>query len=370
MPWKPSAVPFDRPARLISLVRPRALFDFGLVLILCVGCVPTISKPRGEKHLASLSEAEAQQHAGRYEEAVASYKAAAASAERRVDRDEALYRASRVLARMNRHAEAIALCDELGAAEPPARRTLRARLDAARYRLLVGEEARADQDLRKLVMQHPDEGAGKSALRLLLSRHVEGAASPEVALVWVREFAAQTANDSTAETLMNVEAELLLALDRRDEARKKLEEQVARFPYPKGHRWDDALYRLANLSLDAQDPKAAIAYLESMIAVHEQSIGIGSYTRPLFSKAALRIARIYRDDVKDVDAALKAYGRVRSEFPRSLVADDALHEEAELLMARGQREQACDLLRSVVEDNEVGSARRHAEEQVSAECGP
>jgi tetratricopeptide (TPR) repeat protein len=337
--------------------------------LLCLGaCVPTISKPRGDKHLKTLAEAEAHQHAGRYEEAVAAYRVAAESAERRVDRDEALYRASRVLARMDRLPEAIALCDELAAAEPPARRTLRARLDGARYRLATGEEARAEADLLKLLLEHPDSGPGKSALRVLLSRHVEAAASHDQALAWIEQLAARVQDAPTAETLLNVKAEVLLSLGRRAEATQALEQQVERFPYPKGHRWDDALYRLADLAMDDGDPKRAIDYLERMIEVHESSHVIGSYTRPMFPKAALRIARIYRDELRDPDAALKAYGRVRSEFPKSLVADDALREEAELLLARGDRDGACSRLRELVAEHEVGAARRHAEERIQAEC--
>jgi tetratricopeptide (TPR) repeat protein len=346
-----------------ELTRP-----FALWLSLAAACVPTISQPRGEQHLAKLAEAEADQHAGRYEEAVAAYKAAAASAERRVDRDEALYRASRVLARMDRLPEAIALCDELAAADPPARRTLRARLDAARYRLSTGEEARAEQDLLRLVLEDPDSGAGKSALRLLIARHVEAATSHDEALAWLDGLLGQVKDAPSQETLLNVKAEVLLALGRRADAIQTLEQQIARFPYPKGHRWDDALYRLADLALDDGDPTRAIGYLEKMIEVHESSFIVGSYTRPLFSKAALRIARIYRDQLHDPAAALKAYGRVRSEFPKSLVADDALQEEAELLFAQGKKDEACALLREVLEQHEVGAARHRAEAQLAKDC--
>jgi tetratricopeptide (TPR) repeat protein len=345
--------------------------DFLRVVLLSsvVACVPTISKPRGEQHLAALARAETDQHAGRYDQAVAEYKAAAASAERRVDRDEALYRASRVLARQGKHQEAIAICDELAAATPPGRRTERAKLDAARYRLALGDDAKAEDELLKLVLEQPDSGAGKSALRVLLSRHVDGAASHEDALAWLRELESKVGDVQTHETLMNVEAELLLSLNQRAEAKKLLEQQVEKYPYPKGHRWDEALSRLADLALDDNDPKAAIAYLDKMVGALESSIMVGSYTRPLMPKSALRIARIYRDNLHDVDAALKAYARVRDKFPKSLVADDALQEEAELRFARGERDKACELLRELVKENEVGSARRRAEASVAEKCG-
>jgi tetratricopeptide (TPR) repeat protein len=188
------------------------------------------------------------------------------------------------------------------------------------------------------------------------------------ALVWVRAFRQDVANSWLGEILLSEEAELLVQLDRRREAMQVLATQVEHYPYPAGLRWEEALWRLADLALDGGQPKQAIAYLERMIAVHEESFLIGSYSRPKFSKAALRIARIYRDELRDDEAAIDAYAHVRSEFPRSLVIDDALAEEAELRLARGERERGCAMLRELVQTFEVGSARRRAEARLAAEC--
>src|SRR5690606_9278181 len=157
----------------------------------------------------------------------------------------------------------------------------------------------------------------RGALRLLVRSHVTDADDPRQSLAFLRSLRAEVGESAIGEVLLSLEADVLLRLGRTDEARRVLEAQIARYPYPRGRLWDDALWRLADLVED-EAPRAAVDYLARMIAVHERSFFMGSYTRPRFSRAALRIARIYRDRLGDVDAALQAYAHVRSEFPRSL----------------------------------------------------
>lgn len=333
------------------------------------GCfAPTLSKPRGKAHLDALAQGEREQHHGLYKQAADSYLRAADAAERRVDRDEALYRQSRVLARAGDLEQAIAICDQIGASEIIARRTLRARLDAARYRLLTGEEERADRDLRELARAHADSAAARSALRMLLQRHVSDVEDKEQALAWIRDFRAEVGESWLGEVLFSEEAELLASRGQTREAIEVFAQQVKTYPYPNGLRWEEALWRMADLALEQGEPKQAIGYLQTMVAVHEESFIIGSYTRPKFSKAAIRIARIYRDELRDSDAAIAAYAHVRSEFPRSIVIDDALAEEAELRLARGDRRRGCAMLRDLVEQFEVGSARRRAQTRLQSDC--
>ncbi|MDB4986211.1 MAG: hypothetical protein JWN04_1389 [Myxococcaceae bacterium] len=337
--------------------------------LLAQGCIaPTISKPRGTVYLDNLTEAAAHQHHGRLKEAAESYQKAADTAERKVDKDEALYRESRTLARMGNYPEAIAICDALGAETTVARRTLRARLDAARYRLLTGEADKADNDLMTLIIDEPESSAARSALRMLAVIHVDEVEDKEEALSWLRQMRNDVISSTLGEPLMSAEAQLLLQLGRKEEAKIVLERQVERYPYPEGSRWDDALWQLADIALENENPKAAIGYLKQMVSKHEYSIIIGSYTRPLMSKAALRIARIYRDDLRDNDAAVDAYEVVRSEFPRSIVVDDSLAEEAELRLAQGDKSKGCDLLRELMEKHEVGSARHRAESRIASQC--
>ncbi len=342
---------------------------FAFAVVVGVACAPTLSKPRGAEHLAALAEAERHQHHGRLDAAAAAYGRAAISAERRVDRDEALYRESRVRARQGDYARAVALCDRIAEAKPKSRRTERAILDGARYRLELGQVQRAEHDLRGLAVGASDSGAASSALRLLLVLHVRDA--PHAAgLGFVRALGAEVREGKVAEVLMHEEAELLIALGRKAEARAVLTQQVARFPYPQGALWDDALYRLADLDEDEGDPRAAITHLDQMLAKGESAVLVGSYTRPKFPDAALRIARLYRDRVRDLDAAVRAFRAVRERFPDSRVVDDALAEEAELWLDRGDPVRGCTLLRQLLAAHEVGAARRRAAARLASDCPP
>ncbi|MET0283934.1 MAG: tetratricopeptide repeat protein [Polyangiales bacterium] len=318
----------------------------------------------------ALAEAQTAQHHGRLDEAIAAYLRAAETAERKVDRDEALYRLSRVYARKGDFKSAIEVCDKLGDDKVVARRTLRGRLDGARYRIRTNTEVeRAENDLMDLMEDEPNSAAAQSALRILAVRHVDEVEDKEAGLAWIRDMKSKVLADTLGEPLMGAEAELLIQLDRKDEAKLVLERQVVRYPYPKGRRWDDALWQLADLALEDENPKKAIGYLQQMVDAHEYSFVIASYTRPRMPKAALRIARIYRDDLRDPDKAVKAYENARSEFPRSTILDDALAEEAEIRIARGERDEGCDLYRELMENHEVGSARRRAETRIANECG-
>ncbi len=332
-------------------------------------CAPTISMPRGEEHLDALAAAEGHLHHGRLQQAVAAFGQAAEAAERRVDRDESLYRQSRVYARLGDYKSALQICDRLASADPIARRTLRARLDAGRYRILLGEKDRADRDLRALLLEYPDSAAAKGALRIMVQTHIREAETVEKGLFWLKTLQAEIEEGNTThEALLYLEADMLISRGKRAEATEVLEQQIEQYPYPHGRRWDNALWILADLALEDGDAETAVKRLESMIAVHESSFILGSYTRPMFSKAALRIARIYRDKLDDPAAALKAFARVRSEFPNSLVVDDALEEEAMLRIDSGDAKKGCELLREVTEKHEVGSARRRADERIKKHC--
>lgn len=344
----------------------RALLAASVFGALSACAAPTLSKPRGAAHLDALADAERHQHHGRLADAASAYSKAAAAAERRVDRDEALYRESRVRARMGDFERAIALCDLIARTLPPSRRTLRARLDGARYQLRLSRPEAAEPALLALLDDAPESGEAKSALRILLAMHSDG--DPHATLAYVRSLRARIHPGHLDEALAFREAELLLSLDRRDEAQAALKRQIEQYDYPGGHYWDEALSLLADLALDANEPRVAIDYLRRMLAERESAFLIGSYTRSLFPASALRIARIYRDRLDDPEAAIVAYREAREGFPKSRIVDDALTEEAELELARGERERGCALFREVTTRFEVGAARRRALARIAADC--
>lgn len=333
---------------------------------LLAGCVATISQPRGEAHLAAMRDASRHFHHGRFEEAGAAWADAARAAERRVDREEAEYARARALLRLDRPREALPILDALARHRPIARRTVRARFDAARIRLALGETEAARRALLWIVTERPGDGAASRALRLLMQ---EREASPIAERArFLEELYPRVGASDLGDDVLSMLAELQLEAGARDRAMVTLERIVEEHPYPRGQRWDDALSRLAELAEEAGDYAAAIAWLERMTAFHELTISPGSQTLPRFPRAPLRIARIYRDRLDDPARAAAHFRDAHDRFPTSTVRDDALYELGAMWLDRGRRDEGCGALRQVVREFEVGRARRQAARRLEADC--
>jgi tetratricopeptide (TPR) repeat protein len=352
-----------------SAVRAALLFALlALLALLASACLPpTLSAPRGDAHLAALREGERHHHHGRMLEAARAYGEAARLAERRVDRDEALYRQAKSLVRADRPREALPILDRVASTRPPSRRTARALFDAAKLRLALGDRDAAVRGLERVVRAHANEGPGPRALRLLVRIAREEGGIPG-ALALLARLDADLRETDLGDDLLTYEAELARETGDRARARRALERLVEEHPYPEGERWDDALVRLADMDEEDGDAAAAIAHLERLLTVHETTMTPGSYTLPTQPAAALRIARLERDARRDHEAAARAFRRVWDQFSSSTLRDDALLELGEMIEANGERDEACGLYRKIVEEVEAGRARRRAARHLEA-CG-
>jgi tetratricopeptide (TPR) repeat protein len=338
-----------------------------LSALVVAGCVPTLSQPRGEAHLAAMADATRHYHHGRTEDAAQAWGEAARTAERRVDRDEAEYRRARALLRLERVDEALALLDDIAARRPISRRTVRARFDAALVRREGGQREEADEALLWIVRQRPGDGPASRALRLLLeSRASEPAAAR---LAFLRELYAQVGDSDLGDDILSEQAAVLRAGGDRAGAEAALAQLVREHPYPHGQRWDDALWRLAELAEEREDYPAAIRHLEQMIAPHEHTVTPGSQTAPRMPEARLRIARLYRDRLRDWERAAAHFEGMAAQFPTSLLRDDALYELGLMWLELGRRAAGCAALDRVLREHEVGRARRLAERARASRCG-
>lgn len=339
---------------------------WAIVALGLAGCVPTLSGPGSEAHLDHMAEASRHHAHGRDGEAAAAWHEAAAEADRRVDRDEALYREAQTRRRAGELDAALALFDEIAALEPPSRRTARALFESARIRLDRGERERALADLRAVCERFAGEGPASRALRLLAAQ----TSGPDERLALARSLEAITEPD-LRDDLFALEAEALIergAPGDRAAARAALERIVTERRYPLALRWDDAFMRLADLAEEDGEPRAAIAYLERMLTPHSEGLVPGSYTQPLMPQAAIRIARLHRDALHDVAAADAAFQRVVRQFGSSTLADDARVERGELLLEAGRAGEGCAALREAAERHEVGGAVRRARERLERDC--
>jgi tetratricopeptide (TPR) repeat protein len=301
-------------------------------------------------------------------EAAAAYARAAATAERRVDRDEARYRQAKALARTGDTEAALLLLDAIAEATPRSRRTGRGRFDAARLRLQRGDRARALEGLTDVVRLHPDHGLGSRALTLLLRARADDGASDAETIAWLEALYAEVGAHDVGDDLLVAIADLHARRGDLEAARLALLRCVEEHPYPMGQRFDDALWRLADLEERAGDPRAATRHLERLLSHAERTWIPGSYTLPRMPAAQLRLARLRRDALADPEGARAAYRALRERFPDSTLVDDALVEEGELALGLGARDEGCRLLRRAVAEHPVGGARRRAARRLDADC--
>ncbi|MEM9066856.1 MAG: tetratricopeptide repeat protein [Myxococcota bacterium] len=345
------------------LGRPHLGRVWAAVAILTFGCPPTLSRPESGPHLDYLAQGEREMRHGRFDAAATAFSQAASEAERRVDRDEARYRQSRALREGERFHEAIAILDEIAATRPPSRRTARAIFDAALLHERLGDESEAIAGFERVVRQHSDEGPAARALRLWLSKLPPGSAR-RLTEVLHRDLR----DTDLADDLLAARAELALEEGDRQGARGALEQLVADHPYPQGHRWDDAIERLAQMDLEDGAPEQAVRRLSAMLERAEQTTIVGSYTLPAFPRAQLEIARIYRDHLADPEAAEDAFEELSRRFPDSTLRDDATVELGEMLLGSGRIRRGCEMLRDAVAEFDVGSARRRATARIASDC--
>lgn len=339
-----------------------------LPLLLLVGCPAVLSQPRGEEHIAAMQQGEAALTHHRDEEAVTAFATAARTAERRVDRDEAEFEEAQALERLGRYDEALVLLDRVGNREPNLRRTARAIYDAARIRLeLLNQREPAMQGFERVVREHPEDGLENISIRRLVDDY-EARGDLDGAIALLDRLYGDVGSTRAGDDLLRAKADLQLAKGDRAGARATLEKLVAEHPYPYGHSWDNALMKLAEMDLEDGNPRAAIERYETIVSVNEETNLVGSYTLPTMPEAQIRIARIYRDQLSDRDAASRAYDDVGERFPRSTLRDDAQYEAGVMWLDAHETRRGCRYLSHVVADFEVGHARRQAIARMRTDC--
>ncbi len=335
-----------------------------LAAVLSAGCPPTLSRERGPAYLAAMARADRAHSHGDMHAAATAFADAARHAQRRVDRDEAEFREAHALERVGDDPHALALFDAIAARRPVSRRTVRALYDASLLRAHRGDQAGALAGYRRIVREHPGSGLAARALFWV----VPSFPSASAARAYLASLYAHVGTSDLGDDILMHEADLALSVHDRAGARAALVRIVREHPYPQGGLWDDALWRLADMEVEDGRPRRAIAWLERMVSVRETTWGTGSYTRPRFAPAQLRIARLYRDALHDFDHAAAAFRATYDDYPTSLLRDDALVELGEMELDAGKQQKGCATLRRALAEFSVGSARRRAHTRVIRDC--
>ena len=287
---------------------------------------------------------------GRTTEAVDAFTRAAREATRVKDRDEALFLLGSTLRGAGRPEEARAAWRHLVDLSPEGPRAPRAAYELVRLELetlsgpaMEGAQGSAPSEaLERLILRYPDEGFAASA-----SRHLAEQWRTHLGLKRATEelerLSRSVGSHRLAQTFDYERAVLLEELGQPTDARDLFVATARRFPYPFGSLTDDALYRASELEEALGHPREAVALLEELLAPREQAL-VGSYDRPRFPAARLRIARLQRDALGSPAEALRNYEALLESFPASRQWDDAAWEAAQVEADRGRIPEACALL--------------------------
>ena len=319
--------------------RPRVYVALAALLLNLplLGCGPAY----GEAFVTSFNAAKRAHAAGRYAEAAELYAQASRDARRIKDRDEAHFMQARMYERLERYAEAQDVYRGIARQSPKGPRGGRAAFDAATIEIEHGDAERGFDALREAMLRYPSHGSARRALALWAA-HVsetrgEEALRLELAQLQPRLIGSDIAQQVDVETAQSFRRSGDLA-----EAHRRLIAAARKYPYPHGTLTDDAYFHAAEVAVELGDPRLAIADLEALLATREVAVG-GSYERPRYPAAQLRIGEIYRDLLHDPDKAREAFRRTYEQHATSILADDALFDEAVLTHQAGDTDGACAL---------------------------
>lgn len=313
----------------------------GLAAI-ALGCGPD----RGAAYEKSLAEARRAHHAGRFAAAAERYDDAAKNA--KVPRDAVFARYEAALARA-RAGDAARASQELRAiaeARPPNAYSAEAAFKAADL-AYKSDPAAGVIELEAMALRFPKSGVAKVALtRVLRVDDERGAAD---ALARLERLAPRTDGTPLEEDVAYERAKRLAALGRTQAALEAFVVVANKWPYPHGAYFDDALFRASECEEKLGRPQEAIAHLERMLSYRETSNMIGSYQRPRYTPAMLRIADLYEKQ-GDRARARDALHRLYTDFKTSPSRDDALWREADLWRKDGDGASACSRLSTLADD--------------------
>lgn len=320
--------------------------------------------------LPELDEAAARQRRGDTEGALAAYAQAqercqALRPQRR--RQEACAEAqlghAEVLEAAQRPEEALASYRRAAAAPAgdvvAATATLRiGRIELERGRVALGWRA-----LWRCVTEWPDEPSAGDALRLLVA---DGRGRDARALVTqLGEVLTAVGESQVADNLVWAMAELSERELEAPAAARALYDRLPR-DYPQSGLRDDARWHAARISRAMGDAAGAARRLRELLATREVAVGAGSYFSIWLDDAQLELGRVLRDDLHDAAAAAAAFRRLPRDYPASVLIDDAKWELARTLHGAGDRAGTCaaieELVRKFPDSRHVAAAGELGEE--------
>ena len=195
--------------------------------------------------------------------------------------------------------------------------------------------------LWRVVTDYPDEPTAGDALRTLLRdgrRRDPHALADAMARVLTQHAETQLA-DNLLWSLAELEEHELA----NPEAARALYDRIPVDTPASGMR-DDARWRGARISQQLGDPAGAVARLRGLLATREVAWFTGSYFSVWLDDAQLLLGQILRDELHDLPGAIAAFRKLPTDYPASILRDDALYELAVTLDRAGDHAAACAAL--------------------------
>ena len=334
---------------------------------------------RGKAYVAAYAAGEAAVGAGRFADAAARFDEAAKGAKVPRDADHARYLAARALASAGDFAGAAARLRAIADASPPLEDSAAAAYAICEMQLARGDDA-AWSGLLEVAHRFPSSGVGRPALRHLVA-HLDERDGSAATLAYLEKLAPSFEGTDLAETIAYETALHLAALGQDQRARGAFVAMARRWHYPHGAFWDDGLYRASVIDEKLGRYEDAAKLLAEMLDERESSWIVGTYERPRYEPAMVRLCAIARDRLHDRPKARACFDRLYREFTTSELRDDALWEEARLFREDGDVASACDRLATLTQEfpdsrfvpcavAECPSVARPAKSGAPHECHP
>jgi outer membrane protein assembly factor BamD (BamD/ComL family) len=316
----------------------RALGAMLTCVLFAGACAPT----RGDEYLAKVAAAKRAQSAGRLTEAANAYRDAAVLA--KLPRDELFCMYLAGVTRIS--------ADDLDGARAQLRRVTREPYVAqAQYYLAIIDEREqhvdaAQRGFEHVVATYPAHGVARSALYRVLA-YRERSQGDAATVAYLEQLEAQAPESDLIEVIAYQRGKREVRLGQLAKAKATFLAIADKFPYPKGVHFDDALALASELEEQVGAYANAIALLSRMLKEREVSSVMGTYERPRFAAAALKIAELTERSGSPSRAA-EAYEAFVDVFTTSTRRDDALIDAARIYAANAQPDRACRALRKLV----------------------
>jgi tetratricopeptide (TPR) repeat protein len=260
-----------------------------------------------------------------------------------------LYREAASYDRGGRHRHARELYTQLVGLSPKGERAARASYELVQLEIQHGDETKGFDMLRRFVTSYPQSGLARRALERYAA-YLDRKMGPSAAASYLRSGMDWFHAHSLGETALYQLARRMEEMDQLRQARDTYVLCAKTYPYPDGALFDDALLRASKLDEKLGQPKLAIKHLRQMLSVREPSTFSGSYERPRFSEAQMRIATLYRDALHDHASARREFRRLYEQHTTSILRDDALWAEARVASEDGDEDGACDAVTELVDN--------------------